>query len=68
MLKFGKVVILVAITVVIVSGLVSYQIWLEPEPVPVEAVQAPACDICSALKKDLAEQVRERKQNQKQKQ
>ena len=63
-MKPGKVIILVVLTVVIVTGLVGYQKWLEPDPipVPVEAVEAPACDICSALKKDLAEQVRERKQ------
>ena len=62
-MKFGKVIILVVLTVVIVTGLVGYQKWLKPDPVPVpvETVKAPACDICSALKKDLAEQVRERK-------
>ena len=66
-MKFGKFIILVVLTVVIVTGLVGYQKWLEPDPVPVpvpvpvETVKAPACDICSALKKDLAEQVRERK-------
>ncbi len=62
-MKFGKVIILVALTVVIVTGLVGYRKWLEPDPVPVpvETVKSPACDICSALKKDLAEQVRERK-------
>ena len=63
-MKLGKVIIHVVLTVVIVTGLVGYQMWLEPDPIPVsvEAVKAPACDICSALKKDLAEQVRERKQ------
>ena len=63
-MKLGKVFILVVLTVVIVTGLVGYQMWLEPDPIPVslEAVKAPACDICYALKKDLAEQVRERKQ------
>jgi hypothetical protein len=63
LLKFGKVFFLVVLTVVIVTGLVGYQNWLQPDPipVPVEAVKAPACDICSALKKDLAEQVREHK-------
>ena len=55
---FGKVFILVVLIVVIVTGLVGYQKWLEPDqiPVPVEAAKAPACDICSALKKDLAVQ------------
>ncbi len=63
-MKLGKVFILVVLTVVIVTGLVGYQNWLQPDPipVPVEAVKVPACSICSALKKDLAEQVRERKQ------
>ncbi len=62
-MKFGKVIILVVLTVVIVTGLVGYQKWLEPDPIqaPVGTVKTPACDICSALKKDLAEQVRERK-------
>ena len=62
-LKFGKFIILVVLTVVIVTGLVGYQKWLEPDPVPVpvETFKTPACNICSALKKDLAEQVRERK-------
>ena len=55
---------LVVLIVVIVTALAGYQKWLEPDPIPmlIEAVKAPACDICSALKKDLAEQVRERKQ------
>ncbi len=63
-MKLGKVFILVVVTVVIVTGLVGFQIWLKPDPIPlpVEAAGAPACGICSALKKDLAEQVRERKQ------
>ncbi len=62
-MKFGKVIILCVLTVVIVTGLVGYQKWLEPDPVPVpvETVKASARDICSALKKDLAEQVREHK-------
>ena len=63
-MKFGKVFILIVLIVVIITGLVGYQMWLEPDPVPVplETVKAPACDICSALKKDLAEQVRKHKQ------
>ncbi len=63
-MKFDKVIILLVVTVVIVTGLVGYQIWLKSEPTqtPVETVETPACDICSALKKDLAEQVKERKQ------
>ncbi len=63
MLKFGKVFILVALIVVIITGLVRYQMWLEPDPIqaPVKVDKTPACDICSALKKDLAEQVREHK-------
>ncbi len=63
-MKLGNVFILVVLIVVIVTGLVGYQMWLEPDPIPapVGTVKTPACDICSALKKDLAEQVRERKQ------
>ena len=63
-MKIGNVFILVVLIVVILTGLVDYQMWLEPDPIqaPVGTVKTPACDICSALKKDIAEQVKKRKQ------
>ena len=68
-MKLRNVFILAAVTLLIVIGFVGYETWREQKrnQVPIDTTRAPSCDLCSTVKRDLAEQVRERKQQSEQK-
>ena len=63
-----KSIILAALTLLAVSGFASYEAWQKHkrEQAAIDLINAPGCDLCSYLKKDLAEKVRLRAQQSEQ--
>ncbi len=67
-MKLCNLFILAGVTLLIAIGFIGYETWREQErkQVPIDTTRVPGCDLCSAVKRDLAEQVRERKQQSEQ--
>ena len=64
----GKVVVLAVVTALIVSGLLGVEAWRKHQrkQTLIDAIEFRSCDICSTVKRDLAEKVKQREQRSQQ--